>query len=117
MRLLCVLGLLGLAACGPKVVMEPSPFEEDDPRAGDPAPRAEEPTWEQLPEAAPGPGSRTGTVARADLQAVLAAGPGELLRSFEVTSELDGERFVGWRLVRFLGERRFPGVDLVVGDV
>jgi hypothetical protein len=107
-----------LAACGPKVqVDEASPFERDDPRAGEPPP--EPPRWEELPPAPPGPGQRGGTIERGALIAVLDAGPGQFLRGFEIAAELEnGKTFRGWRLVQLMpGEGRFAGLDLAPGDV
>ena len=92
------LALLFVAACGPKVHMDDSPFEEDDPRAGAPAEEPAAPVWEQLPEAP--------------------AGPGPILSHMDVTAEHAGNRFVGWRLVAFDPQHRdFDGVDLRPGDV
>ena len=108
---------LGLAACGPKVNVEPSPYEEDDPRAGA-AEAPAEPTWAELPTAPPAPGAREGTVDRAALLPTLDAGPPALLRHLEVAAELDGQRFLGWRLVAIDPSfTRFEGVDLQPGDV
>jgi hypothetical protein len=107
-----------LAACAPKVHPEMSPFDEDDPRAGEPV-KEKRPTWDELPIAPPAtPGAREGTIERAALIATLDAGPGKLLEQFEVTAELEGERFVGWRLVAVdPGVHTFDGIDLVPGDV
>jgi len=116
-RLFAAAAVLAALGCGPKVNMEPSPFEEDDPAAGAPAAPAE-PTWEELPVAPTGPGAREGTIDRAALDAVLAAGPVAVISHVEVAAEHDGEKFLGWRLVavdpRYRG---FDGVDLVPGDV
>jgi S1-C subfamily serine protease len=105
-----------LAACGPKV-NPASPFEQDDPRAGNVVEDAP-PTYEELPVAPVIAGVRAGSIARADLLAQLDAGPGPILGRVEVTAEHDGERFRGWRLVAVDPEAPpFPGVDLVPGDV
>lgn len=111
------LPLLFVAACGPKVSTDPSPYEQDDPAAG--APAAEKaPTWEDLPVAEAGPGAREGTIERAKLDAILDAGPGATLRHFEVAAEHDGNRFLGWRLVAVDPKHRgFDGIDLLPGDV
>jgi hypothetical protein len=118
MRRLAAVVAIGLAACGPKVkVADPSPFERDDPSAGDPPPAA--PRWEELPPAPPGPGQRGGTIERSALIATLDAGPGQFLRGFEIAAELEnGRQFRGWRLVQLMpGETRFAGLDLAPGDV
>ncbi len=111
--------LVTAAACGPKVTPKTSVYDEDlGPRATatDPAvapavdaPRATAPV---------GKGLRTGTIARDRLVAVLDAGPGAFLRQFEITPQLNGDRFVGWQLVQLL-DRTGPlvDVDLVPGDV
>jgi len=115
-----------LAGCAPKVHPEASPFENDDPRAGAPVEKTPPPTWEELPIAPPSRrvagsdawGVREGTIARAALNATLDAGPGALLRHVEVAAELDGNRFVGWRLVALdPDDHSFDSVDLVPGDV
>jgi len=107
-----------LAGCAPKVHPEASPFENDDPRAGAPVEKEPPPTWEELPVAPPAPGVREGTIARAALNATLDAGPGALLRHLEVAAVLDGNRFVGWRLIALdPDDHSFDGVDLVPGDV
>jgi hypothetical protein len=111
--LLCLL----LAACGPKVSTDPSPYEQDDPAAGAPI-EEKEPTWDELPVAEAGPGAREGTIERAKVDAVLDAGPGAMLRHFEVAAEHDGERFLGWRLVAVDPKHRgFDGIDLLPGDI
>jgi hypothetical protein len=108
---------LALTACGPKVHPEASPFEEDDPAAGAPV-EERPPTWEELPVAEPGPGAREGTIERVALLRVLDAGPGAMLRNFEVAAVHENRRFVGWRLVAVDPQRRiFDGVDLQPGDV
>lgn len=115
MRLPALLVVLA-AACGPKVNVEPSPYEEDDPRASAEAPRP--PTWDELPVAPATPAAREGTMTRAALNAVLDAGPGALLATFEVAAELEGKRFVGWRLVALDPDHHaFDGVDLQPGDI
>jgi|JI10StandDraft_1071094.scaffolds.fasta_scaffold35194_2 S1-C subfamily serine protease len=103
------------AACGPKV--DPaSPLDVDDPRAWASAPvDAGPPT----PDAGPPPrGLRATTVSRAELDRVLDAGPGELLRGIEVAAVRPDGSFAGWQLVRLLGDgRRFAVLDLAAGDV
>lgn len=107
---------LFLIGCGPRV-NPASPFEEDDPRAGEVEER-EAPRYEELPAAPVVAGVREGTIARDALIAALDAGPGPILGRVEVTAEHDGDRFLGWRLVAVDPDAPpFPGVDLVPGDV
>jgi hypothetical protein len=112
---------LVLAACGPKVAVQPSPFEEDDPRAGAPlesGDRVDVVQWDTRPVAPKGAGLRTGTIDRTHLLAVLDAGPGQFLRQFEVTSAMDGNDFVGWQLVQLLDEQSaLRDLDLAQGDI
>jgi hypothetical protein len=109
--------VLALFGCAPKVHVASTPFEEDDPRAGPPK-EAPKPRWEELPEAPVAEGAREGTMTRAALHAVLDAGPGALLRHVEVAAELEGERFLGWRLVAIDPQHRgFDGVDLRPDDI
>lgn len=109
------------AACAPKVSTGPTRFDDvelnkhQQPPA-EVAPQAE--VTPPRPEAPPGKGLRTGTIARSRLIAILDAGPGSFLRQLEVAPRKHGERFVGWELVQVL-DRASPliDVDLVVGDV
>lgn len=55
------------------------------------------------------------TIARDELDAVLDAGIGRFLQRVDTEPELDGGRFVGFRLVA-LRTSLFDGVDLQVGD-
>ncbi len=117
MRLTCALVAALLAACGPKVQMQGSAFDEDlETRTREPtqAPPVEPPR----PEAPPGKGMRTGTIERAKLIAVLDSGPGAFLRQLEVTPRMEGNRFIGWQLVQLL-DRKGPliDVDVAPGDV
>ena len=107
-----------IAACGPKVSTQPPTFDEDlgarEPAA---APPTDELTMER-PVAPPGKGLRSGTIPRAQLVAVLDAGPAAFLRQFEVNAKLAGQRFVGWELVQLVGEDNpLYDVDLAPGDV
>jgi type II secretory pathway component PulC len=116
MRILIVLALA--AACGPKVDPRAPSFDEDlgpsQKAEPAPAPVVEAPR----PEAPPGKGLRTGTIARAKLLAVLDGGPGAFLRQLEVTPRMDGERFVGWQLVQLLDHTGpLADVDVLPGDV
>jgi hypothetical protein len=123
-----VAAVAALAACGPKVKLDPMPFEHDDPSAGTPSAHADEPpgaapattTPPRAPtrRAPPGSGTRTGTIPRATLLATLDAGPGAFLHGFEVAPVMNGDRFAGWRLVQLMdGEHRFDGLDLAPGDI
>lgn len=109
-----------LAGCGPKAV--PPAFDHDldtraEPVAAGSAAPAELPDA-QRPVAPPGKGLRTGTIGRAQLVAVLDAGPGTFLRQLEVAPHMAGERFVGWQLVQLLDQRGpLHDVDLAPGDV
>lgn len=107
-----------VASCGPKVSPPPPAFDDDlDTSNSTPAAEPNELTMERS-IAPPGPGARTGTIARDRLLAVLDAGPAAFLRQFEVAAKLNGERFVGWELVQLV-DRQSPlsAVDLVPGDV
>ena len=135
-----LIALVGLApGCGPRVdVGGPVRFEDDldddgahddgddgddgDDADGDDTDRNPTAARDPLPSAAVAtprpPGERTGTIARAALDAVLAAGPPMFLRGFEVTRHLDGRgEFDGWKIVQFLPSDRFAGVDLQPDDV
>ena len=118
MRRAAVVAAVVLAACGPKVSVTPSPFEEDDPRAGAPVQRNQFLGWEERREAPVGPGLRTGTISRAALVAVLDQSPGLFMQQFEVTTLMDGNRFVGWQFVQHVGkDPMLRRLDLVPGDV
>jgi S1-C subfamily serine protease len=120
----CVIVAMVLAACGPKVHMDPMPLDEDDPSAStaqghdDGVARSPKPEARSPIPAPPGAGARTVTIGRPSLTAALDAGPGAFLHGFEVAPVLVGGKFAGWRLVRILdGEHRFDGLDLAPGDV
>jgi type II secretory pathway component PulC len=109
------------AACAPKVSTGPSRFDDMELNKHQAMPAEQAPAEAPAPprpEAAPGKGLRSGTIARSRLNAVLDAGPGTFLRQLEVTPKKQGERFVGWELVQVI-DRASPlsDVDLVVGDV
>ena len=107
-----------LMACSPKVDPRPA-FDEDlgPPQKTQAAPVAPVEAAPR-PDAPPGKGLRSGTIARAKLLAVLDSGPGAFLRQLEVTPRMDGNRFIGWQLVQLI-DRSGPlvDVDLVPGDV
>lgn len=61
--------------------------------------------------------SSIGTLSRDDLLDVLDAGIGLFFRRVEVEADVQDGRFVGFRLVRFQGERMWPeSIDLGIGD-
>lgn len=66
-----------------------------------------------LPPAAPP--TREGAIARAELDQVLAGGPGRFLQQVETEPHLEEGRFVGFRL-RALRAPWMSGVDLREGD-
>lgn len=107
-----------LVSCKPVVdVANPSPFEEDDPRAGT-AKRDMELSEVEPPAAAPDEapvaGPATGTVEREELEAVLDAGLGALLEGIRIDPRLDlRNRFVGWVVVEF----PYTWADLRQGDL
>lgn len=115
-RVLWLVVIAGAVGCGPKVYPQAT-YDEDDPRAGErdagPGPDG---TVIAI-EAPRGPGERTGTMTRAELNAVLDAGPAELLKTFEVSALRPDGKFSGWQLVRFVGPHRFEAIDLAAGDV
>mgnify|MGYP001628298153 CR=1 FL=1 len=78
---------------------------------------AEEPVAEVDPGTLPAdaPPTREGMIARAELDAVLAGGPGRFLQHVETEPHLVEGRFVGFRL-RALRAPFFAGVDLREGD-
>ena len=106
-----------LVACAPH--MEPKgPAYDDDL----PAQQAGTPAATTAPAARPvapaGKGVRSGTIERAKLIAVLDSGPGNFLRSFEVTPHMDGNRFVGWQLVQLLDRQgTLATLDVAPGDI
>lgn len=63
----------------------------------------------------PAPPRSEGTIARAELDQVLAAGIGRFLQRVETEPHLDEGRFVGFRVVALRSEL-FEGVDLQPGD-
>ncbi len=80
------------------------------------APEAREPSAEaSLAVEPPPPVHPEGTIARAALDEVLAAGIGRFLQRVETEPHLDEGRFVGFRF-RELRTEIFAGVDLLPGD-
>lgn len=109
----------GAVGCGPKVSPAPPSFDEDfAPRRVSDVPPDDPLMAAERPWAPPGPGSRTGIIARERLVAVLDAGPPAFLRQLEVAPKMSGERFVGWELVQLVDQQSpLHGVDLAPGDV
>ena len=121
---LAVGGLLFATSCGPAVQVQPSPFDEDDPRALPPSASPSSPTGDDAAESESPGDSRTilrrrhATVARSDLHAVLDSGPGSFLRGVEIAPHFRSSRFNGWKIVQFMpGEARFDAYDLRPGDI
>lgn len=86
---------------------------------GGSAPEAEEPRGEMTPVApeapAPRPPATEGTIARAELDEVLAGGFGRFLQRVTTEPHLEQGRFVGFRLTE-LRTDLFEGIDLQQGD-
>jgi S1-C subfamily serine protease len=94
--------LVAMVGCGGSPPVEnPSPFDEDDPAAFEdgepPAPAASADAAGPPPREEP----LDDTVARVDLERVLAAGPGAYRDAIAVEAELEGEQLLGWRIVRW----------------
>jgi membrane-associated protease RseP (regulator of RpoE activity) len=99
------IGLLGVMAlcfgicCGPKVNMNPNPFDEDL----QPLTKREVKTAPAKVEGAGIPNTlpklREGDVARADVIAVLDAGPATLLRDLDLQAVTDSGNFSGWQII------------------
>ena len=77
-----------------------------------PAETAERAALDEAPLAPP---RSEGTIARAELDAVLEAGLGRFLGRVTTEAHLEGGRFVGHRLLELRSEL-FAGVDLQAGD-
>lgn len=108
-----------LAACAPRVAVPPPSFEEElEPRRVADVPPDDPLIAAPRPEVPAGHRARTGTIARARLDAVLDAGPPAFLRQLEVAPRMAGERFIGWELVQLV-DRQSPlaSVDVRPGDV
>ena len=117
LAILVALAVMAGTACAPKVRLDdPSPFEDDDPRAGNVAKSGH---WEARAEAPMTEGrARGGEIERHVLNEVLDRGPGAFLRGVEVSAQFADDRFTGWRVVEFMPtEHRFDPYDLVPGDV
>lgn len=111
---------LVILGCGPRVSPAPPSADEDLDRRTETAATAARSGSREAPRqvAAPGKGLRTGSIARARLDAVLDAGPANFLRQLEVTPRLAGGRFIGWQLVQLLDPNGpLHDVDVMPGDV
>jgi membrane-associated protease RseP (regulator of RpoE activity) len=105
MAIQCMIGLIAATTmclstgCGPKVNMNPNPFDEDlqplTKREVKPAPSKVGPGVPTLTL----PKLREGDVARADLIAVLDAGPATLLRELDLQAVTDSGNFSGWQII------------------
>lgn len=72
----------------------------------------------RAPVATKEPRRATGSIRRAELNAVLDGAPGRFLQHVDTEPRFVGGRFRGWRLASFFpGDARFTGVDLQAGDV
>ena len=89
------LGVL-ISACGPAVAPKQTAVDEDLGPRNAQATEAAPVETAARPEAPVGNGTRTGTIERAKLVAVLDGGPGAFLRQLEVTPRMDGNRFIGF---------------------
>lgn len=79
---------------------------------------AEPPPEPAAPEPPPPPPSTQGEIPRGALAAVLDAGLGRFLQGVETEPELEGGRFVGFRIVSlYPDDERMRAVDLAPGDV
>lgn len=100
-----------LIACGPRAQPRDPSWQDED---LDDQAAAVEP-----PEPAPAPleSRRGGEIPRAELEAVLDAGPGKFLQAVRVEPRFDGNRFLGWAILAFVPDDRFAGIDLRPGDL
>lgn len=119
MRTLAFATLLAAAACGPRPLPE-MPSDVDDPNA---ASRASEPTdtgggGTPAPTTPEPTATSRGTIAHADLLAVLDAGPAAFLGKVRPEPTFSGGRFAGWRIGAVpRGPGGFGAVDLSIGDI
>lgn len=125
MSLAMVLAVASFAVgCAPAVAPKaPSTyFDEDlpsDHTAADAPATPTAPTRTPARADAPrGKGTRSGTIDRGRLVAMLDGGPATFLRQIEVSARLQGDHFVGWQLVQVLDhEGALANVDVAPGDV
>lgn len=113
------LALLPVVACGPRPLPEDPPLYVDDPAAGRERGDEGAPRPATLEEPAPPAATiATGTIAHAELVAVLEAGPAVFLGKIAPEPSFVGGRFAGWRVGRVpRGTGGFGGVDLKPGDI
>lgn len=108
--------VLAIAACSPKGPSGPMLREDDLALTSRDA--APAPTEAPRSEAPPGKGLRSGTVARANLLAVLDAGLPTFLGKVEIEARTNGNQFVGWRLVQLIDKAGpLHDLDVLPGDV
>ena len=109
-------------ACGPAVAPKgPSTYFDEDLPSERTATDAATPAANRtaaVADAPRGQGTRTGTIDRKHLEAMLEGGPATFLRQVEVSARLDGNRFVGWQLVQVIDhDGALANVDVAPGDV
>lgn len=107
--------VMALSACGPRVdPSSPTTYDLDT----DDSTRATGTETATPTEVPATPITRTGTVERSALVAVLDAGPSAFLRNIDVRERLEGERFIGWELVSVApSASALRSVDLAPGDL
>ena len=105
-----------LAACGPRPLPE-MPSDVDDPNAAAPAAPRDPAGAPAAPAPSPVATAR-GTIAHADLIAVLDAGPAAFLGKVRPEPTFAQGRFAGWRIGAVpRGPGGFGAVDLSIGDI
>jgi hypothetical protein len=108
-----------LCSCGPKVNTAPYSFDEPlqpitkwDDSTAQSASAAETSPSSSLPKL------REGTLQRTDVNAVLDAGPGALLRELDLQAVLQGNTFIGWEIVSIVSASSPAArADLIPNDV
>lgn len=125
--ILSVVSVLWAAACAtPPPQVEPT--EPSDPFGVPRLPKAAAATPATPAAARGGAGAgvdagddavrRSAEIERAEVDAFLANGPGWFIRQVSMEPARMGDKFVGFRIVRFFeGDPRFEAVDLRAGDV
>ena len=111
--------VLAIAACSPSKGPSGPVLREDDVelQGGSREPAAAA-TDEPRTEAPPGKGLRSGTIARANLVAVLDAGLPTFLGQLEIEARTQGDRFIGWQLVQLIDKAGpLHDLDVLPGDV
>ncbi len=103
-----------LIACAPRHPIEnPSPFDEDDPTAAPARPQPIDPEPAEITEAldlTP----RSGEIDQAELNTVLANGPGIYVGGVDVEAILvSDQKLRGWKIIRW----DYPSLGLLPGDI